>query len=237
MDGRELENPWFLGSECDGGFAEYTTVAARHAYRVDSDLSDAELASFPCSYSTAENLLTRANVGSEDTVLVTGSSGGVGSAVIQLARVRGARVIAVTSPEKSERLSKLGVEHSITRDCDFAEALGKDSVDVVVDLVAGPKFPELLNVLRPGGRYAVAGAIAGPIVDLDVRTLYLKDLKFFGCTVLEADVFSCLVSHIESGNIAPLVAASFSLEQIADAQTQFTQKEHIGKIVLRLTSS
>lgn len=237
VNGQELETPWFLGSECDGGFAEYTTVAARHAYKVESNLSDAELASFPCSYSTAENLLTRSNVGPDDTVLITGASGGVGSAALQLARLRGARVIAVTSPEKFEGISELGVEQTISRDCEFVAALGKDSIDVVVDLVAGPKFSELLDVLRPGGRYAVAGAIAGPIVELDVRTLYLKDLSFFGCTALDADVFSQLVSHIESGNIAPLVAASFPLEQIADAQTQFTKKEHIGKIVLLVPSS
>lgn len=73
--GRELPMPWYLGSECDGGFAEYTQVASRHAYRVESTLSDIELASFPCSYSTAENMLTRSNVKVGETVLVTGSSG------------------------------------------------------------------------------------------------------------------------------------------------------------------
>ena len=237
VNGQVLAKPWFLGSECDGGFAEYTTVAARHAYRVESSLSDAELASFPCSYSTAENLLTRSNVGAEDTVLVTGASGGVGSAVIQLAKNRGAQIIAVTTPAKSAAISELGAKQTISRDSSLLEVLGKDSVDVVIDLVAGPKWPELLDVLRPGGRYAVAGAVAGPIVDLDVRTLYLKDLSFFGCTVLESEVFSNLVQHIESGKISPLVSECFRLEQIADAQTQFAKKEHIGKIVLNVCDS
>ena len=98
--GRDLERPWYLGSECDGGFAEYTVVASRHAHAVDSALSDAELASFPCSYSTAENLLTRAGVIRGDRVLITGASGGVGSGAVQLAKARGATVVAVTSPEK-----------------------------------------------------------------------------------------------------------------------------------------
>ena len=93
-DGQELDRPWFFGSECDGAFAEYTTVAARHAYPIESALSDIELASFPCSYATAENLLTRSNTQAGDRVLVTGASGGVGSAAVQLARARGARVIA-----------------------------------------------------------------------------------------------------------------------------------------------
>jgi NADPH:quinone reductase-like Zn-dependent oxidoreductase len=234
-NGSELESPWYFGSECDGGFAEYTVVAARHAYRVESGLSDIELASFPCSYSTAENLLTKSNVGSSDTVLVTGASGGVGSAAVQLARSRGARVFAVTSPHKSEAVLKLGAEDTFDRECSLVEALGHNSVDVVVDLVAGSKWPELLDILRPGGRYAVAGAIGGPIVELDIRTLYLKDLSFFGCTVLEPDVFSNLVSQIESGDVVPLVAESFPLERIAEAQDAFMSKKHTGKIVLNVS--
>ena len=232
--GRVLQRPWFLGSECDGAFAEYTLVAARHAYPVESVLSDLELASFPCSYSTAENLLTRAGVGRDDLVLITGASGGVGSAAVQLARVRGARVVAVTGPAKADGVRRLGAERTQARDDDLVDALGRDSVDVVVDLVAGARFPQLLEVLRPGGRYAVAGAIGGPLVELDVRTLYLKDLSFYGCTALEPDVFARLVEHIEGGRIEPLVAATYPLERIADAQTAFLEKRHLGKIVLTI---
>lgn len=162
-NGQELERPWYLGSECDGGFAEYTVVASRHAYGIESALSDAELASFPCSYSTAENMLTRSNTKPGDRVLVTGASGGVGSAAIQLAKARGARVIAVTSPAKSEALLRLGAERTLSRDDGVVEKLGRNSIDVVIDLVAGPQWPALLDVLRPGGRYAVAGAIGGPL--------------------------------------------------------------------------
>ena len=236
-NGRELEAPWYFGSECDGGFAEYTTVASRHARRIDSNLTDAELASFPCSYSTAENLLTRSAVGPGDRVLVTGASGGVGSAAIQLATARDARVIAVTSPSKSQALLGLGAERTLARKDSVVDMLGRDSIDVVVDLVAGPQWPELLDVLRPGGRYAVAGAIGGPIVELDVRTLYLKDLSLFGCTVLEPEVFSNLIEHIEQGRISPVVAETFPLERIADAQAAFLTKKHIGKIVLTLNDA
>lgn len=230
--GQALQSPWFFGSECDGGFAEYTRVAARHAYRIESGLSDSELASFPCSYSTAENLLTRARVGPGDQVLVTGASGGVGSAAVQLARVRDAHVTAVTSPAKAAGVLRLGAERTLARDDNIVDALGRDSVDVVVDLVAGTQFPQLLDALRPGGRYAVAGAIGGPLVELDVRTLYLKDLSLLGCTVLEPEVFARLIAHIEHGRIQPLVAATYPLERIADAQTAFMAKRHLGKIVL-----
>ncbi|MDF1749122.1 MAG: alcohol dehydrogenase family protein [Alphaproteobacteria bacterium] len=231
-NGKQLEMPWFLGSECNGGFADYTKVASRHAYKINSDLTDIELASFPCSYSTAENMLTRTRVGAGDTVLITGASGGVGSAAIQLARARGAKTIAVTSASKAQDLEKLGVAKTVNRDDDLVSKLGKNSVDVVIDLVAGPKWPGLLDVLRPGGRYAVSGAVGGPIVELDIRTLYLKDLSFFGCTVLEPDVFGNLVKRIERKEIVPLVAETHPLRDIAAAQKSFSEKGYIGKIVL-----
>lgn len=230
--GKELDQPWYFGSECDGGFAEYTVVAARHAHRIESNLSDIELASFPCSYSTAENLLLRASVGPNDRLLVTGASGGVGSAVIQLAKARGASVFAVTSPEKSDQLKGLGAERTFARDGDLSKELGANSVDVVIDLVAGKQWPAFLDVLKPFGRYATSGAIAGPIVELDVRTLYLKDLTLFGCTVLSEEVFSNLVKRIEAGDVSALVAKTFALTEIAEAQKQFEAKQHIGKLVI-----
>ena len=234
-DGKDLKRPWYFGSECDGGFAEYTAVAARHAFPIDSQLDDTDLASFPCSYSTAENLLTRASVAKGDEVLVTGASGGVGSAVVQLATSRGARVFAVTSKSKSEQVKRLGADRTFTRESRLDEILGRDSVDVVIDLVAGPIWRQLLDVTRPGGRYAVAGAIGGPLVELDVRTLYLKDLSLFGCTVLDPNVFPNLIRRIEQDDLYPLVAAVYPLERIAEAQTAFVKKNHIGKIVLSCT--
>lgn len=198
------------------------------------DLSDVELASFPCSYSTAENLLTRAYVSAHDTVLVTGASGGVGSAVVQLARARGAKVFAVTTRSKADKVMRLGADKILLREDSIVKALGNNAIDVVIDLVAGKQWPELLDVLKPSGRYAVAGAIGGPLVELDVRTLYLKDLSLFGCTVLAKEVFSNLIKSIERNDIVPVVSKIFPLEKIADAQTVFETKKHIGKIVLNL---
>ncbi|WP_282167087.1 alcohol dehydrogenase family protein [Shewanella japonica] len=230
--GKRLESPWYFGSECDGGFAEYTVVADQHAHAIDSEYSNEELASFPCSYSTAENMLTRARVTAKDTILITGASGGVGSAAIQLAKARGAKVIAVTSPSKNEQLLALGADQVLERNIDLVKSLGRNSVNVVIDLVAGKQWPQLLDILMPGGRYAVSGAIGGAIVELDVRTLYLKDLSFYGCTVLEPDVFPNLVKAIEQKKIAPVIAEVFPLAKINDAQLMFEQKQHVGKIVL-----
>ena len=224
----------FLGSEVDGAFAEYVCVPASAAHRVDSSFTDAELASFPCSWSTAENLLTRSGVGEGERVLVTGASGGVGSAAVQLAAARGARVTAVASTSKHELLRSVGASQVADRDADLVSAFGVDSFDVVIDVVGGDSWPQLLELLRPRGRYAVSGAIAGPMVSLDLRTLYLKDITLFGCTVLDDGVFASLVRTIERGAIRPLVAATFPLERIVDAQTTFLTKSHVGKIVLTL---
>jgi len=222
----------YLGSECDGGFAQFAAVPADFAWKIESALTDAELASFPCSYSTAENLLIRAGLHDGEIVLVTGASGGVGSAAVQLARRRGARVLAVAGAAKADEVRGLGAAEVIPRGTSLIEAIGRDRVDVVVDLVAGPGWPELLDVLRPGGRYATSGAIAGPIVELDVRTLYLKDLSLFGCTVLAPEVFPNLVRYIEEGAIHPVVAATYPLREIVQAQELFLSKRHTGKIVL-----
>lgn len=230
-DCRRFESRW-LGSEQDGAFAQYTRVPSADAFAVDCGWTDVELASIPCAYSTAEGMLHRSRVAVGDRVLVTGASGGVGSAAVQLARCRGAEVVAVSGPAKAQWVHQLGAERVISRDQDPAVVLGRDSVSVVVDLVAGPRWPRLLDVLERGGRYATSGAIAGPMVSLDTRTLYLKDLTFYGCTWQEPEVFENLVDHIEQGRIRPLVSRTYPLEDIVQAQEDFISKKYPGKLVL-----
>lgn len=231
---RDSENPvacLTIGSECNGAFAEYLVTDTRDALEVNSSMSDVELASLPCAYSTAEGMLHRGNVGAE-RVLITGASGGVGSAAIQLAKRRGAEVIAIAGASKGSAVVALGADRAVDRGADLVAEVGSGTVDVVLDLVAGPSFPDLLTTLRPGGRYVTSGAIAGPIVDLDVRTLYLKDLSFFGSTYQPDEVFENLVRYVEAGDIKPVVAATYPLEAIATAQEDFLAKRHVGKLVL-----
>jgi len=228
---------WTLGSECDGAFAEYVAVPAREAYRIESTWSDVELASLPCAYSTAENLLHRAAVGADDRVLVTGASGGVGSAAVQLAKRRGAHVTGVASAVKSDDVRTLGADAVVSRDDNLVAALGPESVDVVVDVVGGPSWPALLEVLRSGGRLATSGAIAGPIVELDLRTLYLKDLSLLGCTLQDEVVFENLIGYVERDEIVPVVARTYPLREIARAQQDFMAKSFTGKLVLVVEES
>jgi NADPH:quinone reductase-like Zn-dependent oxidoreductase len=226
-----MENIW-MASDFDGAFAEFVKVPASEVFPVDCGWSDAELATIPCAYGSAENMLYRASLGAGERVLITGASGGVGSAAIQLACRRGARVVAVTSGDKFQAVRELGCETVLNRHDDLLAALGESVIDLVVDNVAGPHFSVMPKLLRRGGRYVSSGAIGGPIVSFDMRDFYLKDLTFIGCTAWDEPVFPNLISYIEKGEIRPLLAGTYPLARIADAQREFMRKRHIGNFVL-----
>jgi len=223
---------WTLGSECDGAFAEYMLAFSDESFKIESNWSNAELASIPCAYSTAENLLERSDVKEGEVVLITGASGGVGSAAIMLAKRRGAKVVAVASEAKARMVQEIGADEVIHREDKLIDSIDNESIDVVIDLVAGESWGELLEVLKKGGRYAASGAIAGPIVELDVRTLYLKDLVLIGCTFQDRQVFQNLIGYIERNEIKPLVSKTYPLRDIVNAQKDFVSKKYVGKLVL-----
>jgi len=222
----------WMGSNFDGAFAEYVKVPASEVFTVDCDWSDAELASVPCAYATAENMLHQANLRAGETVLIAGASGGVGLASVQLAQRRGARVIAIAGASKQDQVLAAGADQAFDRNADLLAALGEQSVDLVVDNVAGRHFGDMIKLLRQGGRLTSSGAIAGPMVEFDLRDLYLKDLSIIGTTAWSEPVFPNLVRYIENGELRPQVAATYPLQDIVKAQQEFEKKQHVGKIVL-----
>jgi NADPH:quinone reductase-like Zn-dependent oxidoreductase len=226
-----MRNIW-MGSDFDGAFAQFVKVPATEVFRITSTWSDVELGSLPCSYGSAENMLHRAQVRAGEHVLVAGASGGVGSAAVQLAKLRGAKVTAIVGEAKLKQVREIGADEVIVRDGDLAKLLGAESVDVVVDNVGGSSFEAMLKVLRRAGRYVSSGAIGGPVVNLDLRDFYLKDLRLIGCTAWDEPVFTNLVSYIEQNRIKPVVAKTFALKEIAQAQQEFLEKKHVGKFVL-----
>jgi NADPH:quinone reductase-like Zn-dependent oxidoreductase len=235
-NGDGLLDAGILGSERDGGFAELVAVPAANAHAVDSPLSDAELATFPTAYVTAERMLRRARVGEGDTLLVTGASGGVGTGLVQLAKRRGAWVVAVVGPGKEDAIRAIAADAIIARGAPLTSAvereLGGRPLDVVADVVGGDAVAELLNLLRPGGRYVVAGAIAGPMATIDLRTIYLKQLDLLGSTMGDRSDFARLLGAIESGALRPLVAGTYPLRELRRAQEDFMGKQFIGKLVV-----
>jgi NADPH:quinone reductase-like Zn-dependent oxidoreductase len=224
-------NLW-MGSDFDGAFAQYVKVPAREVFPIDSTWTNAELGSIPCSYGSAENMVHRSGVASGEHVLVAGASGGVGSAVVQLAKVRGATVTAIVGKSKMDEVLRIGADFVVDRDSDLESEIDEESIDVVIDNVGGPHFEGELKALKRGGRYASSGAIGGPMVNLDLCTMYLKDLTLIGCTAWDEPVFPQLMSYIDSNRIKPLVAKTFLLEDIAQAQKEFLEKKHVGKFVL-----
>ena len=226
----------YLGSELDGGYAEYVAVPARNAHPVESAMTDVELASFATSFGTALNMVRRAGVRPGQDVLVTGASGGVGAALIQLVGLAGARPIGLCHPDKAEAVRANGAVVTVDRTVDLAEALraeiGRSQVDCILDVVGGPRWPELIDVLVRGGTYAVAGAIGGPEVPLDLRTLYLRDLTFVGVTVTPPGLFADLVRHIERREVSPVVSGVYTFDDVHDAQRELADRRRVGKLVL-----
>lgn len=218
-----------LGSERDGAFAQFCLLDARDVCDVTgAPLTDVEIAAIPCAYGTAEGMLTRAGVIPGQRVLITGASGGVGLAAVELAALRGAEVTAMTSASKAGAVRGQGAAATIDRGAD----LPPDRFDVVIDVVGGPGFAGLIRALRPGGHLALAGAIAGPIAEIDLRDVYLRDITLHGCTYQPPDIFARLVALMNAGRLKPLVSNTYPLAEIARAQEDFLSKRYPGKLVL-----
>ncbi|MEC4817961.1 MAG: zinc-binding dehydrogenase, partial [Scytonema sp. PMC 1069.18] len=154
------------------------------------------------------------------------------SAVIQLGKIRGAKLIAVVGANKENFARELGADYVYYRDEKLASNLAKHQITVGLDVVGGDYFNIVLKNLVTGGRYVSSGAIAGPMVEFDLRDLIYKDLEMIGATRLESEVFQRLVSYLEKGLLKPTVAKVFPLAQIKEAQKFFQSKSFCGKVVI-----
>lgn len=218
-----------LGSDIDGAFAQFCLLEAGDLCDVtDSPLADAEIAAMPCAYGTAEGMLTRAGITSGQRVLITGASGGVGMAAVELAALRGARVTGMCDPRKADAVRAAGATDPIER----GAQLPANAFDAAIDVVGGPGFAGLTTATRPGGHIAFAGAIAGPMAQVDLRDVYLRDITLHGCTYQAPEIFSRLVALINAGKLKPLVSRTYPLSEIARAQADFMSKSLPGKLVL-----
>ncbi len=134
---------------------------------------------------------------------------------------------------KEDAVRGYGADEIILRGEDCIEKLGEMSVDAVLDMVAGENWKQLLKVLKKGGRLGMCGAIAGPIVEFDVRDMYLKDLSFFGTTYQTRDSMLQLIELIERGRIRPIIAGIYPLKDIVEAQKYFLQRSMLVRSCLR----
>jgi NADPH:quinone reductase-like Zn-dependent oxidoreductase len=220
-----------VGSEVDGGFAQFHVSAVDRLHDVsDSPLSDAQLACLPIAYATALGMIERAMCTAGERVLITGASGGVGLAAVQIAAARGCHIIGYTSAGKAEAVRAAGADETLRRDLDSLGDLPQ--VDAVLDVVGGPDFGALFDRLRDGGRLATVGAIAGPVVEFDLRRLYLRHRRLIGSTMHTPRLFSGVAELARAGAVKPRVATTFDLPDIAAAQERFERKDFVGKLVL-----
>ena len=239
--GNDIPSHDYIGSGRPGGFAEYVSVPAENAHSVETTLSDIELATFCCAYVTGEHMLRRARVSEGERVFVTGASGGVGSGVVQLCRARGAIPYALVGAGKEASVISIGAEATITRGQGnlpdaVAEVTKNDVIDVVVDTVSGPLLPDLIEILKPQGRYVTCGAMGGPMVEIDMRRIYLKNLEMHGATQGTRRDFAAVRDYALSGKIKPLVAKVFTLDELGQAQEEFKKKGFVGKLVVTVSS-
>ncbi|RFB87078.1 alcohol dehydrogenase [Rhizobium leguminosarum bv. trifolii] len=234
---RRAQLSQYIGKDINGGFAEYAVVPAINAHVVETSLSDAELATFPTSYDTAEEMLVRARLSEGETVVITGAAGGVGSALIQLSLIRGARVIAIAGQSKGERLLALGAHHFVARESadvrgQIEAIVGERAVHVVADVVGGEFFPDALKLLGRGGRFTTGGAIGGPIQPFDLRDLIYKDLEMYGITNPVPETFKSIVDYVASGRLKPVLEKAYPLKDLPTAQSDMVKRSHLGKLVI-----
>ncbi|QIP87830.1 zinc-binding dehydrogenase [Streptomyces sp. Tu 2975] len=235
-EGPDAHPVGLMGSERDGGYAEYVTAPVERVHDVtESPLTDDQLATLPTAYGTALGMIERGRLQEGETVLVSGASGGVGLALVQIARARGARVLAISSGSKLDAVREAGAHEVIDRAQDIAEqirAVAPEGIAVALDVVAGDLLSGGLPLLREGGRWVIAGALGGHHVAFDVRRLYLHNAQVIGSAMHTPTHFDLLMDLARQAEIQPVIAAKFPLEQAAQAQRELARRHHVGKIVM-----
>lgn len=241
--------PDYYGHGADGGYAEYVAVPSDQFHHVPNPgLADAELAAMGmCSYQTAYHMLTTANVQAGERVLVTGASGGVGTALIQLCRIIGAVPYALSQKDKVAPLLNLGAEAVFDRaDMDsFVERVraetGGRPLDAVMDLVGGTMTDRFIdamifdmNVRSTYPRLSIAGASGGNLSEILWTRIYLYQVQIFGVSHGTREEAGQLIRWIRSGELKPVLHGAFRLSDLRRAEAYFVNRGsgYLGKIVI-----
>jgi NADPH:quinone reductase-like Zn-dependent oxidoreductase len=228
-----------VGEHTDGGFAEYVAVPAQNCHSLPDGFSFEEAAALPISYQTAwRALVTRAAVRAGEDVLVLGASGGTAIAAIQIAKLAGARVFAVTSgQEKVQRLQALGADFVYDREqVDFSRAVhqetGRRGVDVVVENVGEATWKGSVRSLARGGRLVTYGATTGHRGETDLRLLFWKQLQLIGTTMANVAEFRAMLDAAFRRDIVPVIDSVMPLHSLADAHERLEAGGQLGKVIV-----
>jgi len=241
--------PDFYGHGADGGYAEYVAVPSDQFHHIPNpELADAEVAALGmCSYQTAYHMLMSAGVREGERVLVTGASGGVGTALIQLCRILGATPYALSQRDKADALLALGAEAVLDRtDMDsFVDRLksvtGGKPVDAVMDLVGGEMTDRFIdamifdmNARSTYPRLSIAGASGGNISEILWTRIYLYQVQIFGVSHGTRDEAGQLITWIREGKLQPVLHGAYRLSELREAERRFVDRssDYLGKIVV-----
>jgi len=230
-----------VGYQTDGGYAELVAVPARNLIPLPPHVSFVQGAAFPLTFLTAWHMLvTRAEVGAGETVLVLAAGSGVGQAAIQVARLRGARVIATGGrPEKLDAARRLGADEAVDHtkpewSSEVRRLTNKHGVDVVIEHVGEAVWDQALKCLARGGRLVTCGATSGHRGLIDLRVLFVRQLSLLGSYMGTRAELSAAVEALSQGRLAPVVDSVLPLARAADAHRRLEAREQFGKVVLEV---
>ncbi len=227
-----------VGEHTQGGFAEYVAVPAANLYPIPDDYPFEKAAAAPLVFQTAwRGLITRGRLRAGEDVLVTGASGGAATAAIQIAKLAGARVFAVTTGENEARTRDLGADVVYDRTAvDYAAELWKDTgrrgVDLVFDSVGQAMWAQNLRALARGGRLVTYGATTGANGETEIRTVFWKQLEVIGTTMASRGEFEAVMKLVFRDELRPVVDVVWPLDRAREAHERLERGEQFGKVVL-----
>ncbi len=228
-----------------GACAEVAVTYEGLVFPLPDEVSDAAAIALSSNYLTAYLALqTRIALRPGESVLIHGAAGGVGSAAIQVTKALGGTAIAVTSSDTKAKLAKTaGADHVLRTDEDRGDALrdlGIDSVDVVFDPVGGDAFQQSLRCVAQHGRVAVIGFTSGTIPTLKVNQVLLKNIAIVGVNITQESIecrqriWQALTQMVRDGQIAPLIGATYELEDARRALEDLASRRAQGKLVIHI---
>jgi NADPH:quinone reductase-like Zn-dependent oxidoreductase len=241
IDGRENECPFIgiIGESTDGTNCEFIAVNERNLRKIPDNIDFESAASFPLAGQTAyQMLINRAQAKEDDTVLIWGSSSGVGSFGLQIAKAIGCNVIATGgSTAKCKQASDLGADISLNHYEDNILGAVKDftngnGVDVVFEHSGASTWDISMKILGRHGRVVTCGATTGSKVSIDLRYIFFKQQSILGSTMGNVQALDAVIELIKTDRIKPIVDEIFSMEKIADAHKYFENSNQFGKVVL-----
>ncbi len=230
----------FFGEEIPGGYAEYTVSPAHGLAQIPDSIPYAEASICACTIGTAIHVAQRGRVTARDTVLITGASGGVGLHAIQICKLAGARVIAITSsPEKADRLRQAGADEVIPApDLRFSktvkEVTADHGADVVFEITGSLTFEESVRSLAVGGRLVMVGNLETHTVGFMPGLMILKELEFIGSFATTTEELAEAFRLVERGAIRPILAATLPLEEAAKAHQMLFDRQVTGRLTLEI---